>query len=222
MTRAVLLDALGTLVELRPPAPKLRALLAAEGVEVSEEHAAAAFGAEVDYYLAHHMEGRDEASLEDLRERCTVVLREALGLPARDQALARQVLADAVAFDPYPDAAPALRALRARGVRLVVASNWDSALSHWLGETGLLELLDGVVTSAHVGAAKPDAAVFEAALSLAGAAPEEAVHVGDSLVNDVEGAHAAGLRALLVVRGGDSSPAGVETIPSLAELPALV
>ena len=57
MSAAVLLDALGTLVELQPPAPRLRALLAAEGFSISEERAAAAFRAEIGYYLEHHLEG---------------------------------------------------------------------------------------------------------------------------------------------------------------------
>ena len=57
--RAVLLDALGTLVELQPPAPRLRAALREAGFEVDEERAAAGFGAEIAYYLEHHLEGAD-------------------------------------------------------------------------------------------------------------------------------------------------------------------
>ena len=80
-TRTVLLDALGTLVELQPPAPRLRALLAEEGHQISDEQAEAGFAAEIAYYLAHHLEGRDAASLDELRARCAGVLQEALGLP---------------------------------------------------------------------------------------------------------------------------------------------
>jgi putative hydrolase of the HAD superfamily len=53
--RAVLLDALGTLVELQPPAPRLRRLLREAGFEVTEEQAAAGFMAEIAYYLDHHL-----------------------------------------------------------------------------------------------------------------------------------------------------------------------
>jgi putative hydrolase of the HAD superfamily len=53
--RAVLLDALGTLVELQPPAPRLQRLLREAGFEVSEERAAAGFMAEIAYYLDHHL-----------------------------------------------------------------------------------------------------------------------------------------------------------------------
>jgi putative hydrolase of the HAD superfamily len=79
----------------------------------------------------------------------------------------------------------------------------------------------GVVTSADAGAAKPDAAIFERALELAGVERQGAVHVGDSLDNDVEGARAVGIRAILVQRDGDP-PAGVEAVRSLIELPALL
>lgn len=218
---AVLLDALGTLVRLRPPAPRLRALLTAEGLEVSEERAAAAMRAEIEYYLAHHLEGSDPASLRRLRDRCADVMAEALGVPGLDRASARRAMLGALEMEPFPDAPAALRALRERGVRLVVASNWDCSLGDWLAPSGLLGLVDSVVPSAAVGAAKPDRAPFEAALREAGADAGRALHAGDSLERDVEGARAAGIRAVLVSREGDPPP-GVEAVRSLAELPALL
>jgi putative hydrolase of the HAD superfamily len=69
-----------------------------------------------------------------------------------------------------------------------------------------------------LGVAKPDRAIFSHALELAGAGPEEALHVGDSPVEDVEGALAAGLRAVLVVRDGAVPPVEVPVIGSLQEL----
>ena len=221
MTRAVLLDALGTLVELRPPGPHLRRVLADEGFEVSEERAAAGFAAEIAYYLDHHLEGSDPAALDDLRDRCAEALMEGLGVPGLGHSTARRAMLASLEFAAYPDAEPALRRLRQRGLRLVIASNWDCSLPDFLGPTGLLGLVDGVVTSAAAGAAKPAPAVFERALALARVAPGEAVHVGDSPLNDVEGARAAGIRALLVTRAGPAPP-GVQAMGSLAELPALV
>ena len=221
MTRAVLLDALGTLVELQPPAPRLRRLLAAEGFELSEERAAEGFRAEIGYYLEHHLEGRDRASLDNLRDRCAEELRAALALPGLDHATARRAMLAALEFTAFPDVAPCLRELRARGLRLVAVSNWDCSLPGWLASAGLLELLDGVISSAAAGAAKPAAAVFRCGLELAGAEPAEALHVGDSLDNDVAGARALGIRAVLIKREGPP-PGGVETIDTLAALPALV
>jgi putative hydrolase of the HAD superfamily len=221
VTAAVLLDALGTLVELQPPAPRLRARLAEEGFEVTEELAAAGFAAEISYYLAHHLEGSDRERLDDLRDRCAMAMMEALELPGLDHATARRTMLGALEFTPFPDALEGLGELRRRGLALVVVSNWDCSLPDWLGPPGLLELVDGVVTSADVGAAKPDPAVFRRALDLAGVDGAGAVHVGDSLDNDVQGARAAGIRPILVRREG-TGPAGVETARALTEVPALV
>jgi putative hydrolase of the HAD superfamily len=217
----VLFDALGTLVELQPPAPRLRARLAEAGFDVSDERAASGISAEIEYYLAHHLEGSDRASLEDLRDRCAAVLMDALDLDGLDHATARRALMGALEFRPYDDAIPALNALRADGHGLVVVSNWDCALPDWLAPSGLLELVDGVVTSAEVGVAKPDAQVFRRALQLAGVGADQAVHVGDSPDNDVKGARSAGIRAVLVQRDG-KPPQGMEHIRSLRELVSLL
>jgi putative hydrolase of the HAD superfamily len=86
----------------------------------------------------------------------------------------------------------------------------------------LAALVDGAVASAELGHAKPDRAIFDYALALAGAPPEAALHAGDSVEADVEGALAAGLRAVLVARDGAAdAPDGVPVVRSLAELPAL-
>jgi putative hydrolase of the HAD superfamily len=221
--RAVLLDALGTLMTFDPPAPLLRAALRERlAVEVSEEKATAAMKAEIAYYRAHLHEGRDAASLAVLRRRSAEAMRPALGVDVDGEALTGALLA-ALRFRAYPDAAPALRALREDGRRLVVVSNWDASLHERLEQTGLAPLVDAAVASAELGHAKPDPAIFAHALELAGAPAEAALHVGDSSVADVEGALGAGLRAVLVVRNGArrSAPADVPVIESLAELPAL-
>jgi putative hydrolase of the HAD superfamily len=215
----VFLDALGTLVELQPPAPRLRRLLAERGFEIDEERAAAGFQAEISYYLGHHLEGSSRARLDDLRDRCAATMMEALDLPGLDHATAREVMLGSLEFVPFPDVLPGLAALSDHA--LFVVSNWDCSLADWLGPAGLLEHVDGVVTSAEVGVAKPGAAIFERALELAAVRAEDALHVGDSLENDVAGARAAGIRALLVARDG-AAPPGVEAIRSLAELPALL
>ena len=220
--RAVLLDALGTLVRLEPPVPRLRAELRRRaGVEVDEDTAARGFAAEIEYYLAHHLEGRDADALEALRDRCARAMTAAMGLERLDPAAARQAMLASLEFTAFPDAVPALRELRARGLRLVVASNWDCSLPEWLVRAGLMDLLDGAASSAVAGAAKPDPAVFREALRLAGVPPGEAVHVGDSPENDVQGARAAGIRAILVAREGDP-PARVDSVSSLSELPNVI
>jgi putative hydrolase of the HAD superfamily len=222
VTRAVLLDALGTLVRLEPPAARLREELERRtGVDVGQEGAERGFAAEIGYYLEHHMEGRDRASLDVLRDRCAEALAAALPAEGLEPDSVRAAMLASLSFSPFPDAAPALRALRGRGLKLVVASNWDCSLPEWLDGAGLGGLLDGAVSSAVAGEPKPGAAVFREALRLAGVGPGEALHVGDSLVNDVEGARAAGVRAVLLARDGEP-PAGVPAIRSLAELPSVL
>jgi putative hydrolase of the HAD superfamily len=217
----VFLDALGTLVRLEPPAPRLQALLAEQGHEVSEEHAAAAFGAEISYYVEHHLEGSDWEALDDLRDRCASILLEALALPALDHAGARRAMLAALSFQPYPEVPATLRALHERGSPLIAVSNWDCSLCWWLEDAGLLGLLDGVVSSGASGVAKPDPAIFLRALWYAGAEPGDVLHVGDSLDKDVAGARAAHIRPVLLCRDGDP-PAGVDSISTLAELPSLL
>ncbi len=221
--RAVLIDALGTLVYLEPPGPRLRERLEElSGVDVGQEAADRGFAAEIGHYLAHHMEGRDRAALERLRDDCAAVMHEALGADEIDRAVVRRAMVEALEFSAFPDAAPALAALRARGLRLVVASNWDCSLPEWLAGAGLWELVDGAVSSAVVGEAKPAPAVFRAALEIAGVEAGEALHVGDSLDKDIEGARAAGVRAVLVDRSGAPAPAGVETVGSLEDVASLI
>lgn len=237
--RALLLDALGTLVELEPPVEPLRRELRERcGLEVSEAEARAALRAEIAFYRAHHDEASDRERLADLRRRATEALRGALpamaaGLPL---ALLTEALLAALQFRPFAEVPEVLRAARERGVRLVVVSNWDVSLHDVLEETGLAPLLDGAVTSAEVGSAKPDGAIFARGLELAGVAAADAIHVGDSVEHDVAGALAAGIEPLLVVREGEDglgtrfrhpvsgappSPA-VRTIPTLRPLLDLV
>jgi HAD superfamily hydrolase (TIGR01509 family) len=223
---ALLIDGLGTLVSLAPPAPALSHQLAARsGIEVSEEEAGRALGAEITFYRAHMGLGRDRDSLSALRRRCAEVMRQALPPSERLAALSVEALTDALLsalrFDAYPDARPALIRARQAGARIIVVSNWDVSLADVLERVGLAPLVDGVVTSAAVGAAKPAPAIFAHALGLAGVTADHALHVGDSLDEDVRGALACGIRAVLVRRGADAaaSVAGdVTTIAGLAEL----
>jgi putative hydrolase of the HAD superfamily len=222
-TSAVLLDSLGTLVSMEWPAPHLRReLLERTGVDVGEEASERAFIAEISYYLQHQLDGSDPAGLSDLRDRCARAMSDALGMEGLDHATARAAMLGALHFAAFPDAPGALRALRERGLRLVAASNWDCSLPGILEQAGLAALLDGVVTSATVGVTKPDPRLFERALDVAGCEPAAAVHVGDSLENDVGGARAAGIEPVLLDRAGAGAPNGVTTIASLEELPAVI
>jgi len=225
MIEAVLFDALGTLVRLEPPWERLPALLhSRHGIEVTEEQARPPMLAEMSYYRTHHRDGRDAESLADLRRRCAAVLREELPVLASlpEDALV-ELLLDSIVFTPYPDAAPALGVVRSQGLRAAVVSNWDCSLGSVLDQLGLGGLLNAVVTSAQTGTAKPDRAIFDAALQEVRCSAENAVFVGDSPETDIAGARSAGLRAVLVDRSASIDDAGgIETIASLEGLPELI
>jgi putative hydrolase of the HAD superfamily len=211
---AVLLDALGTLVELEAPWPHLVDELAARGVVVGEEAAREAMLAEMAYYRAHHDEAGDRAGLEDLRRRCAGVVQERLGIALALDGV-EDALLGAIRFRAYPEVPAVLGRLRAGGARLAVVSNWDVSLHDVLERTGLRTLVDVVVISAVLGVAKPDPAIFRAALERLGAGAAEAIHAGDSVEHDVAGARAAGVEAVLVARNGGQTPAGVRVVSSL-------
>lgn len=211
-TRAVLLDALGTLVELEPP---FAGFAAALGDDVPIELAEAAMRAEMAYYREHSHEAHDRESLAELRERCALLLSCELGREVTVEAML-----SAISFRAYADAAPALESLRARGLRLVCVSNWDCSLPDVLARVGLAGLLDGVVASATTGARKPDPAIFIRGLELAGCDAAEALAVGDTPEEDLAGARAAGIPALLIDRSGGArrAPPGDSAITSLSEI----
>jgi putative hydrolase of the HAD superfamily len=203
VTRAVLLDALGTLVELEPPWTHLARAL---GID-PDERLVRAVRAEMSYYRDHSHEGRDAASLADLRGRCAAVLSRELGREVTVEAMMA-----AIRFRAFPDAAPALNELRKLGLRLVCVSNWDVSLPEVLARCGLDGALDGVVTSAEAGVRKPDPAIFAPAVELARCSAAEALYVGDTPAEDLVAARAAGIRALLIARDGGADIESLESI----------
>lgn len=178
---AILLDCLGTLLRLEPPAPRLAAELG-----VAREAAERAMAAEIAFYREH----MTALPVDELRARCAAVVSLTLGVPVSvDQLLS------VLRFSLFDDVRPALARWRGQGMRLVVVSNWDASLGETLADFALP--LDGVVTSAAVGRSKPDPAVVEAGLALAGT--RKAVMVGDS-PQDAAAAAAAGIGCVLLDR----------------------
>ncbi|WP_206447640.1 HAD-IA family hydrolase [Agrococcus sp. KRD186] len=99
----------------------------------------------------------------------------------------------------FPDAAPTLAALRARGVRIGVLTNGNHAQQLDKLETiGLAPLIDAVCTSEEIGVTKPDPRAFKILASRLGSTPANMAFVGDNLDQDIAGARAAGMCAGLV------------------------
>ena len=212
----MLLDAMGTLVRLHPPAPLLTTALATAGYPNSADRVAAALGEEIAFYRAHHVWARTPDLVLQLRRECAGVLAQGLD-PAPPHGLVVELLVGALRIEPFADAIPFLENVRACGLRAVVVSDWDCSLADHLSQLGLREWVDGVVVSAEVGVTKPDPRIFRRALGLLGVAAHEVVHCGDDPVRDVAGAAAAGIRPILVDRA-DRYPDVVERVSSLADL----
>jgi putative hydrolase of the HAD superfamily len=105
-----------------------------------------------------------------------------------------------------PGARHLLEWLQGRAVVAVVTNNQIAEQEEKLSHFGLRPLVDHLVVSEGVGVSKPDARIFEIALHRAGAAPANAVMLGDSWPNDILGARAAGIRAVWFNRFSRPNP----------------
>lgn len=108
--------------------------------------------------------------------------------------------ATAAPWQLYPETAAALGQLQAAGIPLGIISNFDSRLPSVLVALGIEGYFSSTTISTLTGAAKPDRKIFQAALARYGVPPASAWHVGDSPTEDYDGARAAGLQAILVLR----------------------
>src|SRR5262249_14387670 len=117
-----------------------------------------------------------------------------------------------------PDVVPALEALRARGLRLVVVSNANGTLLAHMDRIGLTARFDCILDSADEGVEKPDPRFFEIALTRSGARKETTIHVGDLYYVDVVGARRAGLRGVLLDEANLRPDADCPRVHSLEEL----
>jgi putative hydrolase of the HAD superfamily len=216
--RAVLLDAHGTLIGLRPPVPRLVRLLADAGAPHDQAVVARALADEIAHYRAHHLRGADAASLAALRRECAGVLAAALGVGAPPVERLEPMLLGALRFHLMDDAVPALDALAARGIPVGLVSNWDVSLREVLVELGIADRFAAICISAECGVAKPDPAIFTAALDALGLPPDGVVHCGDDPLLDGCGARAAGITPVLIDRSGRRPDPRFGSVRSLTEL----
>ena len=120
-------------------------------------------------------------------------------------------------FELYEDTMPVLEELRAAGLKLGLVSN-SARDVHAFAEHHALPI-DAGISSFHHGRTKPHESIFRAMLDLLGVAPGEALMVGDTVDDDVEGARAVGMRAVLLDREG-RYPEVEGRLDDLRELPA--
>jgi HAD superfamily hydrolase (TIGR01662 family) len=122
-------------------------------------------------------------------------------------------------FELYEDVPGALAALRAAGLRIGLVSNSSRDVYEFAVHHGLD--VDAGISSFHHGHTKPHASIFRAVLDLLGVEPAQAVMVGDTISDDIEGARALDMHAILVDREG-RRPEFEPRIETLEELPTLL
>jgi putative hydrolase of the HAD superfamily len=205
--RAVLFDAVGTLIGLREPVGETYARLArSHGIEISASRIGEAFVQS--FERAEPMVFPEAAAAEiEARERewwrgvVHSAFRAADGaadlsdFDACFERLYRHFAASG-AWRPLPGSRELLQGLRDRGLATAVVSNFDRRLAPILEGLGLRSLLDALVLPSDARAAKPDPRIFAVALERLGVSAAAALFVGDDRARDVEAARRAGLRAV--------------------------
>lgn len=134
--------------------------------------------------------------------------------------------ATAMPWFVYDEVPAVLAACQSTGISLGIISNFDSRLHQVLELLDLASFFTSVTISTAVGTAKPGTAVFQAALQQHGCDPAAAWHIGDSYVEDYQGAVSAGLRGIWLDREAQTRPDKqtadpADTITQLALLPLL-
>ena len=127
----------------------------------------------------------------------------------------------------FPDAPPALDMLTKAGLKLGVVTNASQPMDMRDAELAAHGLLDYFptcrVAAADVGVLKPHPRIFEQALDMLGAAPQEAVFVGDNWHADIEGAQALGMRTVWRARDRDAEYTKRHAqLQSFADLPPIL
>lgn len=223
----VFFDAVGTLFEVRGSVGEIYARLARRyGVEVMPE--------EIQRGFAHQFRAQPPIAFPaDTPEAERLALERAWwrelvrAVFAKHDAFTRfdeyftevfEFFRGAEGWRLYDEVIPTLAALKTRGLRLGIISNFDSRIDDVLRGLGLDHYFDAVHISSREGAAKPDPAIFRAALTRNAMVPGAALHIGDSLREDAEAAAAVGMQAVWLDR---RDSAGVTRLPRLTQLDQL-
>lgn len=207
-TQAVLFDAGGTLFRPFPSVGHYYSTVAAKhGCKVGEKEVEDAFRrvwSEHDGIGDLRSHSDEKIEKEFWRRIVTAVFKDFKGLRAFDPFFdeLHDLFAEPRVWKLYPEVEEVLGALKERKFILGMVSNWDSRLLKLCEGLGIDRYFDFKVISAVFGAAKPNPKIFEEALKKAGVPADAAVHIGDSLEDDVRGAHLAGIKAIWLDRSG--------------------
>ncbi len=221
--KAVFFDAGGTLFEPNPSVGDIYARIASDfGMKTDVQKIEAAFRAEFSKRdRAANMHAHDTEKNEKLwwKELVKAVFEKTVQVQNFDSFFEAlyDYFATAAAWRLFPESVSVVDELRKKNLILGIVSNWDSRLHSICKQMGLDKRFDFILASAVVGSAKPNSGIFQEALKQANVAASEALHVGDSIENDIEGAHRSKIDALLIDRSGRETE-NIKTIRSLSEI----
>lgn len=224
MIRAVLFDAGATLIHPDPPVEAVYAReFAVDGARFGEEDFSRALARTWDEVQANPGANRyggvrgEPEFWRTFLNRVRSFLDGGSVSPAAFDRLAKH-FRNPAAWRVYADVLPALEELSQKDLALAIVSNWDSYLPTLLTALGLDRFFRVVAVSAIEETGKPHPEIFRRACRRLDVRPAEALHVGDSVADDLEGARSAGLSALLLDRQ-DRHVEIADRITTLAELP---
>ncbi len=133
-----------------------------------------------------------------------------------------RTFSDPANYGAYDDVRETMHALRGRGIRMGLISNFEAWLEDLLEDLGLLEFLEVLVISGKEAYEKPHPRIYELALERGGLEAGRTLHVGDSPISDYDGAREAGMRAVLLDRWERFPDFEGERVRELRELPAFL
>lgn len=214
MIKAIFLDAVGTLFDVRGSVGEIYALLASRwGIEVDAVVLNQAFFNSFKMSPPMAFPGKNPADIPQLE----FDWWKAIASQTFQKVGLLEQFSDFSAFfsdlydyfatvEPwfvYPDAKPALNKWRNSGIELGVVSNFDTRIYPVLKTLNLTDYFATVTISTEAGAAKPDQNIFAAALKKHNCSNEEVWHIGDSFQADYQGATAAGIKGIWLNRNFD-------------------
>ena len=209
MITAVFFDFYNTLVRFWPPLPQIQhAACQNLGIRVPVERLARGYAiADLYFNEENHRQplgDRTPAERDAFFARYEQIILDEAGVSV-SLPLAKEIWDMAISvpkeFVEFEETRPVLAELRRRGYRLAVLTNLRRDMDELTRRLGISQYLEFCITGREVGE-KPATAIFEAGLRRMDVAPEQAIHVGDQPRSDVAGARDAGLRPVLIDRGG--------------------
>jgi len=121
-------------------------------------------------------------------------------------------------WKPYGNVRPVLTRLRESGRGTGIISNWDPSARKVLKDCHIDDLLDPVIVSCEVGAAKPSEKIFRIALEKAGVEPSRCLYVGDNYYDDAAGAAMVGMKAVIINRFGNFGVEELSDQPLISDI----